>query len=779
MTTARLLLLILLAAAGAFFAPGARAQQHPLPPDRAEVLERLERDANEQQERADRFASSHRIPKRLPQAGGRWVELVGFVEGRPIYLTTHNGFAAQVTGTAQLHPGQALGLDLTGLDLTVGVWDAGHARSTHVELLNRVRTPDTAETDDHATHVAGTIAAAGVRADARGMAFEANVVSYDWSNDVTEMTNEAQRGLLVSNHSYGTIAGWYHGDLENQGDQWYWAGDPDISGQEDYAFGWYGHEAVQFDRTAYASPYLLPVVSAGNDRIDAGPVSGTYRGLNGSGEWQNYSVTSTPRPPDGGAEGFDTISGSAVAKNVLTVGSVRASSTGVPLGPSRFSSFGPTDDGRVKPDVMGYGEGLLSALGSSDAAYGRSSGTSMSAPNVAGTAVLLQQLHHRLLGTYMRASTLKGVLIHSARDLGIAGPDYQTGWGVVDAAAAAEHILASVQNPAAVREELLRDGGEFVQPVTVDGDGPVRITLSWTDPPSTRSSAYGPSSLDDPRRHLKNDLDLRLVEDATGEVFLPYRLDPVRPGEPAAAGDNDVDPVEQIFVETPRSGAYTIVVDHKGALDGRTAQPFSLLVTGARSEPPVVAVAIFTATAEDGEVVISWKTLFEGDEGRFTIERAPARMTSSGIQKTGNFTQVASVESGGSPDAEQSYVVKDGEYRAGLFFYRLVFESDGGRVTAAEVSVNIPPPANYAVVSNYPNPFTDRTEIVLDVPAHVQASIEVYDVTGRRMVDLGRHEFPPGRHHVPVDAAGWAPGVYLVRVQADARTATHAMLLVR
>ncbi|MEZ4838979.1 S8 family serine peptidase [Flavobacterium sp.] len=56
----------------------------------------------------------------------------------------------------------------------------------------------------HATHVVGTIGASGVSASAKGMAPESSIASYNWNNDLTEVTNEINStGLLLSNHSYG------------------------------------------------------------------------------------------------------------------------------------------------------------------------------------------------------------------------------------------------------------------------------------------------------------------------------------------------------------------------------------------------------------------------------------------------------------------------------------------------------------------------------------------------------------------------------------------------
>ena len=106
---------------------------------------------------------------------------------------------------------------------------------------------------------------------------------------------------------------------------------------------------------------------------------------------------------------------------------------------SPFSSWGPTDDGRIKPDLAANGEDVFSSLSGSTDAYGSFSGTSMSGPNACGSASLLIELHGRLRpGQAMRASTLKGLLIQTADDIGVPGPDYQNGWGLLNVKKAAD-----------------------------------------------------------------------------------------------------------------------------------------------------------------------------------------------------------------------------------------------------------------------------------------------------------------------------------------------------
>lgn len=63
---------------------------------------------------------------------------------------------------------------------------------------------------------------------------------------------------------------------------------------------------------------------------------------------------------------------------------------------SSFSSWGPTDDGRIKPDIVADGVSVFSTTATHDSSYGYKSGTSMATPNAAGSLLLLQELSQQL-----------------------------------------------------------------------------------------------------------------------------------------------------------------------------------------------------------------------------------------------------------------------------------------------------------------------------------------------------------------------------------------------
>jgi len=193
---------------------------------------------------------------------------------------TMNVDAADSTNVEHVKAGGSLGLDLDGTGYTVGVWDGGAVLPTHQEFGNRVSVIDGASSHYHATHVGGTIGAAGVDPLAEGMAPGVEIRSYDWDFDLSEMSSDA--GLIdVSNHSYGVGLGWdWTIDFNSPTflyDVWY--GDMSVSTTEDPLFSAYNDEAAQLDQVLHDNPELLSVWSAGNDRNDS------YQDLSGDGNY--------------------------------------------------------------------------------------------------------------------------------------------------------------------------------------------------------------------------------------------------------------------------------------------------------------------------------------------------------------------------------------------------------------------------------------------------------------------------------------------------------------
>jgi len=494
----------------------------------------------------------------------------------PVYYINTNLNAAKAINTDKVKAGGDLGLNLSGKGILIGEWDYGIPMVNHDYLKDRVTAREDAQITSHATHVAGTLVGNTSIKAFEGMAPEATVAAYDWEDAHSEMYEEVENGMLLSNHSYAIAAGWLKVETTHT---WQWLGDPNET--EDYKFGYYNSTSYNDDWVAYNTPYHLIVRGAGNDRVDVGPQPGeTYLDL-------FMREVSTPREPDGGADGYDCIPPSGVGKNILTVGATNDLNKGY-NGPqdvqiTNFSGWGPTDDGRIKPDVVANGNGITSAY------YIESnpeitnftaslSGTSFAAPSITGSLALLQEWYDRLTGDYLLAATLKGLVIHTAREAGQhEGPDYRHGWGLVDIAAASQLLQDESQTEKAqILTISLSNQDTLDFEISVDGTVPLTATLAWLDPPADPLRS---NELNNRSKKLINDLDLRIISLDDRQTYLPYKLDPATPDAPATKGDNELDNIEKIYVSNLPGGKYLVSVTHKGNLQ-EGDQDFSLILSG-------------------------------------------------------------------------------------------------------------------------------------------------------------------------------------------------------
>ena len=527
----------------------------------------------------------------LGLSGNTYYELMAIRGGLVYVLKTLNVNAAISTAVDAIRDMPPY--DLSGAGQIVGVWDAGSARVSHQEFLGRVSIGDGSEAFDHSTHVTGTIAAVGKKILAQGMAPSARVETYDFDEDLAEVAQRAMsyanepNMIQISNHSYGWTVGW---DYTVFFPVWYgtWGN------RESDMFGRYEASARDWDALCYAAPYYLPFKACGNDRADTVPIPGTlFDYYTEADEWQSkeYSLNTDPYPDAWDQGGYDTISPDATAKNVVTVGAINmAGDRGRDLDTVRmtdFSSWGPTDDGRVKPDLVAHGVDLYSTMASTDHSYDVSSGTSMATPAASGAAVLLLEYYARLFpGQVMRSATIKALLIHTADDLGNPGPDYNYGWGLINAQVAVEHIQEKFDFPDAgrmVEDVLDLSSPTRSYPFFWDGNSPIRATLVWTDPPGAEIEG-----LDNPTPCLVNDLDVRVIG-PEGTIHAPFAPNPSRPADPAGVGDNVRDNVEQVWIETPlAAGQYLVEVTYKGTLVDKR-QEYSLLLSGQQLSETVVA----------------------------------------------------------------------------------------------------------------------------------------------------------------------------------------------
>jgi hypothetical protein len=507
----------------------------------SQMEEKFRADALRDKEEALRLAKVNNWKVSFTDEDGAYSELMRVnPDGTPVYYKASNSGSAITSRVNLINSGGAMGLNLNGQGMIVGEWDAGPVRATHQDFGSRVILKDgvifdePSDGSDHATHVAGTMIGSGSgNANAKGMAYQGTLWANTWTNDQSEMVSQASQGLLVSNHSYGL----------------------NLDFSQLYYFGAYMAESKDYDDIMRAAPYYQIVVAAGNDRQN----------------FQEYNPTKAGR---------DMLTGTSTSKNAIVVAAVNQVNTyvnGLSVSVGDFSNWGPTDDGRVKPDISTKGVGVFSTTNVSNTSYGNKQGTSMAAPGIAGSLILLQQHYNNLNDSFMRSATLRALVANSADEAGTGqnfpGPDHKYGFGLMNAARAAQTI--SDRNEGSLIEELsLSQGQTYTRIVTGTGLEAVKATIAWTD----LSGNINSGTVDSPTPSLVNDLDIRVTKLTT--VYYPWRLNmSFIQGGAKRDGDNNVDNIEKLEVPTIEGGLYTITVTHKGSIVGGS-QPFSLVVTG-------------------------------------------------------------------------------------------------------------------------------------------------------------------------------------------------------
>jgi hypothetical protein len=565
--------------------------------DSALLIEKIATDAKQRLDAAKLIADQRGLPYRYVDERGEPVVLTDLdASGELVYITTDNFTGARTISAHNLYSGGSLGINIQGQGINAGIWDGGYARQTHVALVGRVVYGEPNKTTSgHGTHVGGTMISDGTGNIAtRGVAFNGTLLSFDFDNDTGEMTPQASQGMLISNHSYGRQV---------------------TSSTALNVYGKYDSTAASFDALTNFFDFYLPVVSAGNDRNN---------GLNPA------------------KAGFDLLTDRALSKNSMVVGAVNnvafyndASSVVM----SDFSSWGPVDDGRIKPDIVAKGVSVISLSDNSDTATATLQGTSMSAPMVSGGLMLLQQLYNQQKNTFLRAYTVKGLTLMNTREAGFfPGPDYAFGWGLMNVAAAAQHIL-DLDNTSLIDERLLNQGAIYTRTVT-SNSAVLKVAISWNDPPS----AIPGISIDDPTPNLVNDLDIKLT-DSNGVEHFPWRLDVSQPTLPATKAVNNVDNIEIVEILAP-AGIYTITVSHKGSLTGGgNTERYALLINGAdtgtlsNKQNELTSFTMYPNPAQN-DITIAFNNSLAGD--KITVEiydLLGQRVSNASFQNSGSFEQ--------------------------------------------------------------------------------------------------------------------------------------------
>ncbi len=397
------------------------------------------------------------------------------------------------------------GRGLLGKGRKVGIWD-GQA-IYHPDYGTRVH-PQEYEygiagenAEKHGSHVTGTILGAGLLdPEARGMAPLAESYNYNFNigsnglNEREEMALAREKfGLHAISNSYGSKVVC-----------------------ENLQYDSYANTDYQIDALANKYPTLTHVYAAGN--------------------YQMYCQKEIVEM--WGREGYGTTT--RRSKNIISVGAIDDWGQ---IG--SFSSFGPLDDGRLFPLLVAKGVQVKSTIPGKT--YDAMDGTSMACPTVTGHVLLMQERYAQLHnGEEMRSDLVRALLANTATDEGEAGPDFQFGYGIMDAEKAVQamenswYLFGEVESNKEISHEIVLPNG-----VTA-----ARVMLVWNDPVSQRS--YKPR-----QSCLVNDLDLRVM--AGNTEYAPWVLNPTKGkvADPAERKNDNLNNIEQVTLTQDELGGTT------------------------------------------------------------------------------------------------------------------------------------------------------------------------------------------------------------------------------
>ncbi len=314
----------------------------------------------------------------------------------------------------------------------------------------------------------------------KGVAWGSRISSSDFSSLLPD-ADAAYRlyNISIQNHSYGV-------------------------GVENY----YGSDAALYDISTLNNKKLLHVFSSGNSGLSSA-TTGSYVGITG----------------------FANLTGSfKMAKNILTVGATDSFNV-----VEQLSSKGPAHDGRVKPELVAFGE----------------DGSSGAAALVSGTSLLMQQAYLNMYDSLPSNALIKAILLNSADDIGNKEVDYATGFGSLNAKNAINTIHTARYFSGSVTNGISR-----IFTLTVPaGLRKFKTTLTWNDLPALPNAA----------KALINDLDIELENVLTGERWKPWVLnsypqtDSLR--KPAERKRDSLNNVEQITLDNPDGGVYLMRIN--------------------------------------------------------------------------------------------------------------------------------------------------------------------------------------------------------------------------
>lgn len=540
--------------------------------------------------------------------------LAGFAGQIPVFYSTEETSANATANVDELQAGSVPGISspVTGNGIKITVFDAGRIQDTHEQFNSRAVNQEAATEAKHyhGTNVNSILIGNGTatgnftqssiaypKANAKGILPQGTTDNYMFA--ATALGNNYQKlatlpNLNISNHSYGVNLGWLQ-----SGSSYYWYGNYELNHQDTYSGAYYEND-YNFDKIVYAQPQQIIVKSTGN-YYGVGPSANSpkYKYIVATQSWVPFAA-GDEIPPANCSQGYNCIGYGSLSKNIIVVGAVNQlpgnhkynQASDVVKG--SFSSAGPRKDGAVKPDLTAVGVDMImanytNASPNATNQYVLNFGTSYAAPMVSGIAGALTQIQRNISGNSsftFDADEMKALLTHTANEAGRPGPDVWYGWGLVDGRKAALVLANKLNEDAYFDKDSLQSGIKFTKEITARGNEPLKVSISWIDP-AIASFTTDIDLQQNTTSRIVNDLDLRVVEVSSGNVYYPWKLDVSNPNANATKGDNTVDNVEQIIIDNPLANEiYRIEVSNKNTLvdqDGNAStQDFAWIATGTK-----------------------------------------------------------------------------------------------------------------------------------------------------------------------------------------------------
>ncbi len=614
------------------------------------------------------FELPHRLVARIPSTAiGALAndERVFGIYGPPLHIKSNNAVAAQLSHVTPLFGAP---YNLSGNGVVLSLFELAAADTAHPEFGGRLTAHFTGGTISdalHATHVAGTMIASGINPVAKGMAPAATLHEFNVTDDWA-IVLQNKRSMLPSlsvvgdNNSWGFATAW---QANNSGDgpALVWYGGVEFYGAYD------GFYSAPYDKIAHDGSVLL-VHSAGNDAGNGTPTFSTpfaphaHADDNGkiiSGQIfcysQDGSGTDCPVPttcsaglihcetahhPNYGP--FTTMELIASTKNSMAVGAIEPS--GLIAG---FSARGPARDGRVKPDIVAKGVNQVST--SPNGGYRPLQGTSMSSPVVAGiSALLTEQWRKTFNGQNPTPEILKTLFIAGADDLGNPGPDYTYGFGLANAQASVDLILADNNTGSRIRTGDIGQGQTIETTFGLTAAQNIRVVLGWADP----EVLLGPDDV--AGKTLINNLDLKVI-DPSGNLVFPYVLDPSNPSAAATRGVNNVDNTEEVEIRNAAPGTYRVIVTGTTIASGPT-QRYVLIANAPLGTTVVICTdpnepndTPETATLLASATPVRGRFCSQGDVDYFKFTAAAPGTVNVSLTATDTPVKITVFTNGGNP----------------------------------------------------------------------------------------------------------------------------------